>query len=127
MFIAPTHELLCYYRFHRDKHCVAWFVEKLRNLAYRVKYILSANVPMETLSSKQWERGGHFATRCNVTCMRNRSRRMIHDHCHLTGRYRGLAYSNYNLNYKDSHCIPVVFYNLSGYNAHFIIKIAFYY
>ncbi|KYN39288.1 hypothetical protein ALC56_06329 [Trachymyrmex septentrionalis] len=29
---------------------------------------------------------------------------------------------NYNLNYRDSYCIPVVFHNLSGYNAYFVIK-----
>ena len=43
-------------------------------------------------------------------------------HCHLTGRYRGPAHSNYNLNYKNSFYIPIVFHNLSGYDAHFIIK-----
>jgi len=46
-------ESLCYYRFRRDKNCVAWFIEELRNLTHRVKSILSANVSMKTLSSKQ--------------------------------------------------------------------------
>ncbi|XP_070526692.1 uncharacterized protein [Cardiocondyla obscurior] len=46
----------------------------------------------------------------------------VRDHCHLTGRYKGSAHSNCNLNFMDSNYIPIVFHNLSGYDAHFIIK-----
>jgi len=41
---------------------------------------------------------------------------------HLTGRYKSPVHSNCNLNYKDSHYILIIFHNLSGYDAHFIIK-----
>jgi len=49
----------------------------------------------------------------------------VRDHCHLTGRYKGPAHSNCNLNFKDLHCISVVFYNLSGYDVYFIINSEF--
>ena len=35
---------------------------------------------------------------------------------------QGSSHSNCNLNYKNSYFIPIVFYNLSGYGSHFIIK-----
>nr|CAI5820299.1 unnamed protein product [Callosobruchus analis] len=51
---------------------------------------------------------------------------MIHnqDHDHLVplNNYRGAAHEGCNINFKDNHTIPVVFHNLSGYDAHFIIK-----
>ena len=46
----------------------------------------------------------------------------VRDHCHYTGKYRGDADSNCNLNYKISKEIPVVFHNGSTYDYHFIIR-----
>ncbi|KYN12413.1 hypothetical protein ALC57_15418 [Trachymyrmex cornetzi] len=115
-------DTLSAYQFHRDENCIAWFARQLNDLAHRVKNIISANVPMEALSKQQWE-AYRSATRCHI-CEKpfEPDDTRVRDHCHLTGRYRGPAHSNCNLNYKNSFNIPVVFHNLSGYDAHFIIK-----
>ena len=45
----------------------------------------------------------------------------IWDHCHISGKYRGIARNNCNLNYSridpDKVVIPVVLHNLKGYDA----------
>ncbi|XP_071578601.1 uncharacterized protein [Temnothorax nylanderi] len=115
-------ETLSAYRFRRDNDCVAWFVEELKGLAHRVKNILSDIVCMVDLTRDEWETF-HSAAQCHI-CEKpfapNDNR--VRDYCHLTGRHRGPAHSTCNLNYKDSHFIPVIFHNLSGYDAHCIIK-----
>ncbi|KYN23130.1 hypothetical protein ALC57_04454, partial [Trachymyrmex cornetzi] len=110
------------YRFRRDKDCIAWFTEELKNWAHSVHTTISANVPMADFTRDDWEKF-NSASHCHV-CEKSFAKddTRVRDYCHLTGRYRGPAHSNCNLNYKDSRCIPVVFHNLSGYDAHFIIK-----
>ena len=46
----------------------------------------------------------------------------VRDHCHYTDLYRGPAHSLRNLRYKIPSYIPVVFHNLSGYDAHLFIR-----
>ncbi|XP_018345109.1 PREDICTED: uncharacterized protein LOC108750260 [Trachymyrmex septentrionalis] len=58
-------DALSSYQFRRDKDCIAWFARQLNDLAHRVKNIVSANVPMETLSKEQWE-AYRSATRCHI-------------------------------------------------------------
>ena len=49
----------------------------------------------------------------------------VRDHCHITGKYRGSAHNNCNLQLRidpEKLKIPVIFHNLKGYDSHFIIK-----
>ena len=110
------------YHSHRGVDCVSWFTKELKNLAQHVHTNLSTNVPMINLTSDECDKF-HSATHCHI-CEKpfTQDDIRVRDHCHLTGRYRGPAHSKCNLNYKESFLIPIVFHNLTGDDAHFIIK-----
>ena len=38
----------------------------------------------------------------------------IRDHCHITGKYRGSAHRDCNINLKLNHQISIVFHNLKN-------------
>ena len=46
----------------------------------------------------------------------------VRDHCHITGKYRGSAHRDCNINVKLNHKIPVVFHNLKNYDSHLIMQ-----
>ncbi|XP_067208535.1 uncharacterized protein [Linepithema humile] len=110
------------YKSYRGEDCTAWFVNELHDLTHRVKVIRTTVVPMADLTREESEEFRSAVT-CHV-CEKplTADDTRVRDHCHLTGRYRGAAHSSCNLNYIDSDVIPVIFHNLSGYDAHFIIK-----
>ncbi|XP_043263922.1 uncharacterized protein LOC122404280 [Colletes gigas] len=113
---------LSMYRCRRDTDCVSWFVDELKNFANFAKPILTSNVPMLDLTPEQLTTFRN-AAHCHI-CEEpfKASDVRVRDHCHLSGRFRGPAHSECNLNYKNVFYIPIVFHNLSGYDSHFIIE-----
>ena len=61
------------------------------------------------------------ATICHI-CEKDLKEDTVRDHCHISGKYRGAAHKDCNLNYKIPKFFPVIFHNLSGYDSHLFIK-----
>ena len=97
----------------------------LKYLEEDIKMI--ANIPRKNIIfGKKEEERYNEETRCWI-CKgefddKDKNKEKVKDHCHYTGRYRGAAHNECNLNYRKPNFTPVVFHNLSGYDSHLFIK-----
>ena len=108
-------------KLYRGKDCVEKFCDYVKREAHRLHYMFP-ELPMIPLSIRQWKTYNK-STICHIYYKPfTQTNRKVRDHCHYTGLYRGPAHSLYNLMYRIPSYIPVVFHNLSGYDAHLFIR-----
>ena len=109
-------------RLYRGKDCIETFCNYIKGEAHRL-YHTFPEKPTVPLTEKQWKKYKR-STKCHVICYKPFTLKdpKVRDHCHYTGLYRGPAHSLCNLRCKIPSYIPVVFHNLSGYNAHLFIR-----
>ena len=70
------------------------------------------------------EKGEHLFQQSSScwTCKKliDNDEKKIRGHCHVTGRFRDAAHGSCNINLQLTKKIPVIFYNLRGYDSHLI-------
>ena len=106
---------------YHGKDCVKTFCDQIIEEARRLYHAFPER-PMAPLTPKEIERYKK-SNNCYI-CFKSftGNNPKVRDHCHYTGNYRGAAHRNCNLQYKIPSYIPIVFHNLSGYDAHLFIK-----
>ena len=77
----------------------------------------------DMILTKDDERNFKKADKCYI-CNKKYSVKdvRVRDHCHITGKYRGSAHQDCNINYMLTDEIPVIFHNLKGYDSNFIMQ-----
>ena len=108
-------------KLYRGKDCVKKFCDHIIGEACHL-YGSFPEKPMEPSTKAQWK-DYKKASSCHI-CLKpfREGKPKVRDHCHYSGIYRGVAHSPCNLQYKIPSSIPIVFHNLSGYDAHLFIK-----
>ena len=109
-------------KMYRGKDCVEKFVEYTEEDVKQL-YETFPRQPMTKLTDVL-KREHEAAEKCHI-CLNGFNdprNKKVRDHCNYTGEYRGAAHNNCNLKYKILDHIPIVFHNLSGYDAHLFIK-----
>ena len=111
-------------KLYRGNDCVEKFCDHITEEARRL-YHSYPKKPMKPLTKKQWK-NFKKSSNCHI-CFKPFSNRnpKVRGHCHYSDLYRGAAHVTCNLQYNTPSYIPVVFHNVSGYDAHlFICKLA---
>ncbi|CAG9840713.1 unnamed protein product [Diabrotica balteata] len=121
-YFKSSYNSLSYYKSFTGHDCQVWFVRELEQIAKRItrENLFQKFKKLNPLTDKERHDFTcsfvcHICTKPIVDPLDK-----VRDHCHITGKFRGAAHRS--CNNQNSHTIPIVFHNLSGYNAHFLIK-----
>ena len=55
---------------------------------------------------------------CKKFINNNNNEEKVRDHCHVTGKFRGVAHRKCNVNFQLTKKVSVIFHNLRGYGSH---------
>ena len=113
-------------KIYRGEKAVYTFLEYMLDEVKYCKRIIKKEFNKPLNMTKENEEEFQKAEECHI-CNKKYSDKdiRVRDHCHITGKYRGSAHQECNLQLKlnpEKVKIPVIFHNLRGYDSHFIMQ-----
>ncbi|XP_054714665.1 uncharacterized protein LOC129224262 [Uloborus diversus] len=110
------HDSIVFKKYYCGENAVENFLGVLKKLCKTLLKKMKLVVPLS-------ESNFHKNSKCHI-CDKifTETDKVVRDHCHFTGIFRGFAHNHCNLNYRIRYFIPVIFHNLKGYDSHLILK-----
>ena len=105
--------------------CVEWFINEMLEIeAYMKDYFKNElEINLDTIP-KNLDQTTCWLCEKEFKLKDVKENPIVKDHCHLLGKFRGLAHNNCNLNARKAHTsfVPILFHNFSGYDCHLIFE-----
>ena len=125
--IKDNYKPIVYTKKSEDDNISEKFIKHLKMITHSIyrKYYLN---PKPLKLTPEEEKDFKSAQLCHIceeellVCKKTGEIFKVRDHCHLTGKYRGAAHNQCNLNCRKPLILPVVFHSLQGYDSHLFIK-----
>ena len=105
--------------------CVGWFVNEMLEIESFMKNYFKNEIEinLDTIS-ENYDQTTCWLCEKEFKPKDRKENPIVKDHCHLTGRFRGLVHTICNLNTRKAHTsiVPMLFHNFSGYHCHLIFE-----
>ena len=110
-----------YYESLVGYNIVDWFVDEIIKLEKKLNFYVK-NTEKDIIMTEEDEE--NFENNICRFCEKEKLSHKVHDHCHVTSKYRGPAQNRCNINVtKDqSIFITIIFHNLNNYDGHQFFK-----
>ena len=107
------------------EYCVEWFLNEMLEIESYMKTCFKSEleINLDTIP-ESYDQTTCWLCEKEIKSKDVKENPVVRDHCPLTGRFRGLAHNNCNLNTRKAQTsfVPILFHNFSGYDCHLIFE-----